>query len=412
MWPWRKENKRDASQELPFYDPLFEAFLTSLTQPDKVTRAQALDIPSVSTCVEIIGGTVAMLPVKLYREDGTDITEVKDDIRVKLLNDETGDLLDSFQMKKAWVTDYLLDGNGYIYINRYRNAVASLHYVESRRVTSILGTNPIFKTASLSVNGASYREFEFLKIARRTKDGIRGFGIVEESQAVLAAAYNALLYENYLVKTGGNKKGFLKAKSKLEANALEMLKRSFQKMYSNNAESVIVLNDGIEFQEASNTSVEMQLNENKKTNAVEICKLFQMAPSIVDGTAKEDEYALAAKVCFNPILTAIESALNRDLLLESEKKLLYFSFDRNELLKGDIVKRFTAYKMAVESNIMQVDEVRYKEDLPQLGMDFVRLGLNDVLYDPKKKTIYTPNTDKAFQMGKGEVLNEDSDPVG
>ena len=53
---------------------------------------------------------------------------------------------------------------------------------------------------------------------------------------------------------------------------------------------------------------------------------------------------------------------------------------------------------------MQIDEIRLKENLPQLGLDFVRLGLQDVLYDPDTKTFYTPN------MNETGKINQDSDP--
>ena len=41
---------------------------------------------------------------------------------------------------------------------------------------------------------------------------------------------------------------------------------------------------------------------------------------------------------------------------------------------------------------MQADEVRYKEDMSALGLNWIRLGLDDVLYDPKTKTINTHDT--------------------
>ena len=40
----------------------------------------------------------------------------------------------------------------------------------------------------------------------------------------------------------------------------------------------MVLNDGIEFQDASQTAVESQLNENKTTNDHEIFKIFHIVP--------------------------------------------------------------------------------------------------------------------------------------
>ncbi len=59
-------------------------------------------------------------------------------------------------------------------------------------------------------------------------------------------------------------------------------------------------------------------------------------------------------------------------------------------------------------------KVRYKEDMPPLGLNFIKLGLNDVLYDPKTKQIYTPNTDShakiddaGLQSGdEGDIISE------
>ena len=38
-----------------------------------------------------------------------------------------------------------------------------------------------------------------------------------------------------------------------------------------------------------------------------------------------------------------------------------------------------------------------------LGIDMVKLGLQDVLYDPKNKQVYIPNTNKIVDLGKGGV---------
>ncbi len=48
---------------------------------------------------------------------------------------------------------------------------------------------------------------------------------------------------------------------------------------------------------------------------------------------------------------------------------------------------------------MQIDDVRYMEDLEPLDLEFIKLGFQDVLYNPKTKQIYTPNTDKTSVMG-------------
>lgn len=47
---------------------------------------------------------------------------------------------------------------------------------------------------------------------------------------------------------------------------------------------------------------------------------------------------------------------------------------------------------------MGVDEVRYEEDMEPLGLTWIKLGLDTVLYDPKTKLIYTPNTNQVSRM--------------
>lgn len=378
---------------------LEELLLQAVVLKDNITKTEALNIPSVSGCVELICNTVATLPIKLYKEHESKVEEVIDS-RVSLLNDDTGDTLDGYQLKKAIVEDYLLNGAGYAYINRERNKTISLHYVDYTNVSINIGVDPIFKTYDILVNGRTYRDFEFLKITRKTKDGITGQGIIKDNAEALATAYNSLVFENVLVKTGGNKKGFLKANGRLSREAITELKTAWNNMYKNNTENVIVLNNGLEFQEASNTSVEMQLNENKKTNSIEICKMFTVPPALLEGTATEQEYNNFIKITILPILKAIETALNKDFLLPSEKESFYFAFDTKELLKGDIEKRYKAYEVAVKNGILQVDEVRYMEDYEPLGLDFIKLGLQDVLYNPKTKEIYTPNTNKSTNMDK------------
>lgn len=110
--------------------------------------------------------------------------------------------------------------------------------------------------------------------------------------------------------------------------------------------------------------------------------------------------ASIARLAAIPLMTTIQCALNKDLLLEREKGQFYFAFDTKELLRGDMKTRFAAYKTALDANFMQIDEVRYAEDMEPLGLDWIRLGLQDVLYNPKTHELFTPNTGTSQQMGQ------------
>ena len=171
--------------------------------------------------------------------------------------------------------------------------------------------------------------------------------------------YAALVFERNAVRRGGCKRGFLKSEKRLDEEALSRLRSAFTRLYgdSESNENFVVLNNGIDFKEASSTSVELQLNENKRTNASEFAKLFHVSADCISGKASEQDVASIARLAAIPLMTTIQCALNKDLLLESEKGQLYFAFDTKELLRGDLQSRFAAYKTALDANFMQIDEV-------------------------------------------------------
>jgi HK97 family phage portal protein len=412
-WWSRKKAKPIEQRDLTLND-----ILLGQTDDSVITKEQAMTIPSLNAGVNLISNTVASLPIKLYQKTGQKIKCIDDDPRVEMLNTTTGDLLDGFQMKKAAVEDSIIYGAGYIYINRFRNNVKSLNFVSNPQVgVALVNPDPIFKKMEFVIYGNVYQDFQLLKITRKTRDGITGTGVLEEVNKLLSVSYNSLVFEDMLVRTGGNKKGFLQAANRLSEKAIEAVKTAFKNLYSNNTENVIVLNDGLKFQEANNSSVEMQLNSNKVTNNEDIAKLLNIPIELLDGkvTNMDGLYDAFVKLAILPTIKSFETALNKDLLLEKEKGSFYFAFDTNELVKGDILKRFQAYDLAVKDGIFQIDEIRTKENLEPLGLDFIKLGLADVLFNPTTKQIYTPNTNQMTDMGakpQSQPVVGESPPTG
>ncbi len=380
-----------------------DVLLSALLGQERVTKKMALQVPTLSGGLDLIGNIVAATPLKLYREKEGKAEEIRDDPRVALLNDDTGDTLSAVEFWKAMVRDYYTGKGAYAYLHRERGRFVSIHYVDEEQVSFQQSADPIFKDFDILVQGRRYRPFEFLRVLRNTKDGMQGVSVVEENSRLIQTAYETLVFEQNLVKKGGNKRGFLKSPKKLAKEAFAALKEAFRRSYQNGEENVLILNEGVEFQEASNTSVEMQLNENKVTNAGEFAKLFHISPDIMSGRGTETDVSSLARLAAIPLMTAIQCALNRDFLLEREKGEYYWAFDTKELLKGSMRERFEAYKMALDANFFQVDEVRYLEDLEPLGFRWMKLGLEDVLFDPKTGKIFTPNTGQMGNMAEGKL---------
>lgn len=392
---WNKRKIREAPAEETGVD---DVLLKALLNNETITREKAMTVPAVSSAVDFISGSIACMPVKLYKYENGEVVEQKGDSRCKLLNSDTGDTLDAFQMKKAIVEDYLMGKGGYAYIQRSYNDVTGIFYVQDIYVVIMKMYYPIFKQFWIDVEGARYEPYEFLKILRNTKDGASGVGITVEVSKALETAYQTLIYQLGLVKKGGNKRGFLKSQRKLGQDEIDTLKRAWANLYSNNEEAVVVLNNGLEFQEASNTSVEMQLNESKKAFFDEINAIFHIYPNDFERTFKEAIY---------PIVKAFETALNRDLLLEKEKDDYFFVFDVKEIIKASIKERYEAYKTAKETGFLTINEIRREENLNYVeGLDVVNVGLGAVLYDINTHTYYTPNIDQQTNLNKTKSMLE------
>ena len=357
-----------------------------------------MEIPTISACINKISDTIARLPVKLYRRDDGKISEIQGDKRLDLLNGETGDTLNTVDLWKAVVEDYFLGNGAWIYLNFDGIQLKSIHYVDSRNISIMTNTDPIFKAFDVFVNGKKYYDFQFIRLFRKTRNGYGNIPLQHENQRILAVAYNALKVEEKMNKKGGNKPGFLKAKTKLSKEALESAKASCNALYDVDGNGVSILNDGLDFQAISSTAVEMQINENKKANSIELSKIFGFPHTIIDGGASdEDNKQFISAV--TAILNQIETALDMAMLLEKEKQQgYYFAFDTKELTRGSIKERFEAYEIAIRNHILQVDEIRREEDYEALGFNWVTMGLGDVLLNPKTMEIFTPNTNQLASL--------------
>lgn len=402
MWPFKKRENR--AEMNPSDETSVDAFLSAFLSGVTITREKAMQIPAVSGCINKLSGTITRLPIKLYRRntDGT-VQEIQDN-RLRLLNDDTGDTLNANEFWKAMLRDYYFGSSGATaYINREHGEYKSLHYIDSRRISTLVNNDAIYKDYCIFIDGQRFYPYEFLKLKRETTDGVTNIPLQNESSKALQVAYARLVFEEILLTKGGNKKGFFEAQSTLSDDAVTALRTALHNLYSTNdkSENFAILNSGIKFHESSSSPQEMQLNENKESDTKEICKLFSFPHTIIDGGATEEDIK-AYNSAVTDLLTVIETALDRDLLLENEKGTYYFAFDTRELTRGNIKERYEAYATGLKNRFLQVDDVRKEEDFKPLGFNFIPLGLGDVLYNPETKEVYTPNTNQFATLGGTE----------
>nr|DAR20587.1 MAG TPA: portal protein [Caudoviricetes sp.] len=395
---WLKREKRSTENDV-IADVLNG--LSPLVNGKTISRKQAMSIPVVTKSVNWIASAIASLPIKMYRRTDKGYIEIYDDYRLPLLNNYSGNCMTANDLKRQVIIDLLLEGNGYAYISKLGNKIEKLSYIPTSKLTYTESVDNIDKIVNVWVDGKQVQDYNVFRLVNNTKNGISGVGFISDCQDLLSTILSSLQYENNSISSGV-RRGFLKSKSKLDKNKMDELKQAWKRLTSPSQSDVLVLNAGIEFEDASNTATESQLSQNKTINMHQILAYFGLPTNFFEG-ANSDAYLTAVRIAVIPIVKQLVNALNNYLLLESEKQDLKFDIDTSEILRINANERYNAYQTGLNSGILTIDEVRRMENLPVLDMQYLKLGLGDVLYNIKDGKIFVPNTGAIVDPNNNDV---------
>lgn len=391
------------------------------TGQEQMLEEEILTIPTVQMCLELISGTIAQLPIYLYKEetDGA-IKRIYDDKRELLLNQEPNEFQTAYNFKKTIVKDYLLYGASYSYVDRLGNDVQSIHTFPSKSITVKKYIKKGFQVVDADIvlteviDDKKYKEYkykphELLICLKDSEDGLTSKGLLHYGQNVFEIADSELEFISSIYKNGAMPLGVLKTEGRLNGDAIEKLRIAWQNLYSGrkNAGKTIILENGLEYVPISQKPKDLLINENKRENISEICKLFNIQESFLNGVNKygsiEQNNIHFLQYTLSPILTAIENGLNKSLLLEDEKAEGYFwSIDTSEVLKTTEKEKYDAIKVALDGGVITLNEARYKLNMPTIKDDIMKWSLGNVLYYPDTGEMKVPN----MGIGIGNINQE------
>lgn len=384
MFNWFKKEQRNDNEVIA---DVAEGLIKS---SNTVTKQQAMSIPVVTKSVNWIASAIAALPIKMYKLTDSGYQEVQDDYRLALVNEYSGNCMTANDLKRQILTDLLLEGNGYAYISKKGNKIEKLSYIPTCHLTFTESVDNINKVINVWVDGKQVQDYNVFRLVSNTKNGISGIGFISDCQELLGTVLNSLQYENSSISSGV-RRGFLKSKSKLDSDKMNELRRAWKKLTTPNQSDVLVLNAGIEFEDASSTATESQLSQNKVINMHQILSYFGLPTNFFEGV-NSDAYLTAIRIAVLPLVKQFTTALNNFLLLESEKSNMKFEIDTRSLVEIDVNAKYNMYQTALTNGILTIDEVRQREQLPVLDMSYLKLGLGDVLYNVTDGKIFVPNT--------------------
>ena len=381
----RKDKKSVESAVEGNYGSLFTSRGNSIT----VDENNITEIPSVKNALDLICGSVANLPIYLYKEneDGS-IERQRDDYRERLLNEECNSIECSSNLKKNMAKDMLLHGVSYSLQDKEYGDILGLHRVEPKQVqlNKLIDKKGFVRdlTVNYTLNGVYVEDLEiedFLIIAFNSKDGLRGKGILSTNQDILSLMLSEIMYQNNVVSGGSLPLGILETDGRLSDITAKKLRESWESVYGGirNSGKTVILEEGLKYKSLSLTPNDLGLLDSRKTQTEVSEEMFNLPKGMLSSsTVIQNEEFL--KFTLNPILSAIEGAINKTLLLEEEKEDgYYFRFDVSELLKANFKEQVETISTATKNGLMTINEGRQKLDMkPFLDKDFLLLSQGNV----------------------------------
>lgn len=361
-------------------------------------------LPSVYESINKISSQIAQLPLYLYKEnDDFSVEKIKNDYRCFIVNEESSQYETSYKIKYDIVRDLLLYGKSYNYIQRNGNKITGIHHVEYKTVTikEYIDDNGIlidYDCHFILNNKSIIKNSYDMLIINYSNVGI----LNSENLLQLMIEYDKTL--KFGLQNASMPLGVLKTSGRLTDNAINKLKASWQSLYSgsSNAGKTVVLEDGLDYKSFDIDLSHLQMIDMKKEFTNDVKRLFNLYE------INSDEDFL--KRTLNPLINAIESSINKYLLLEKEKlNGYYFRTDCSELLRPSTSEQYSIMGNAVKSGILTVNECRQILDLPKFFNesnegDKLIMSLGSVLIDKD----YTATILNLGQTIGGNSNNSDS----
>lgn len=380
-WPWSKTETRAV-------DPSWGALLSQGAMSDSgqyVDARSAEGVATVFAAVNLIAGTVASLPLHVYRRlDNGDRERASDHPLANILAARPNATQTAFEMREMLTAQCLLSGNAYAEIRTDRSGtVTDLVPITPRDVTVVkLAGGRHRYDVNTDGRMRSLLAEEVLHLRDRSEDGLVGRSRVQVARETLGGALALQTHGNRAFANGTRLSGVLQTPGMLSADQHQRLAASWRTQYTgaDNAGKTAVLESGLEFKPLSMSNEDAQWLQARQFSVEEVARLFNVPPVLL-GDLRHANFSNSVEmmrhfvtVTLRPWLSRWEQALERALLGPVARGRYYIEHSAEGLLRGDAVNRADFYGKAIASGWMLRSEARRLENLPAIeGLDDVQL---------------------------------------
>lgn len=359
---------------------------------ESVTPRSALSLSAVWACVNLLAGTVASLPLMVYRTKPSGAREVvRDHPLYRVLHDSPNSLQTALDFWEFISASIELWGNGYARKVRSGDRVAlllpimpDLPMVEHRgkgmlryRWTDDDGYHDLTSDDVLHIRGFGGNPLGGMSTL---SFGARSFGLALAIDRAAGSTFRNGLRPSVTI-------GFDKFLTKDQREAIE---EGLAQKYAGamNAGRPFVLEGGSKLEMLQIKPDDAQMLESRGLSVEEICRFFGTPPFMIGHTVKSTSWGTGLseqvlgfqKFTLRRRLKRIEQALEKQLLTPEDRAAgLVIEFNLEGLLRGDSAARASFYQSGLNNGWMTINEVRALENMPPVeGGDVPRMQSQNV----------------------------------
>ena len=373
-----------------------EQSATSLLFRGFEMKAAATTLSSFYGAMELISNSIAQLPIIVKRDN-----EIDKNHPLNLLF--KNGLISKFNLIKSVITDIIMYGNAYIYIERAADGTPiNLIYCQPTNVNvdyndrkqELYYQIPMIKRGRIEA-------VNVLHFYKNSYNGVLGRSLISYAKSVVDLAQATDKAAQTYYGSGCALHGALTIKSS-RRGAKEQAREAFASTHNGKGSGLVILDDDMSYQQLSSNANDSQMLEARTFNVTEIARYFNINPILL-GDAKGKGYATieAANIEFVshtllPYITMMQDELNRKLLKPSESNV-EIDIDESYLMKGDEQSESDYLTKLVSGGIMTINEARN------------RLGLNNVDGGDDIIMPYTKIEDNKLSMADNNDIKENEE---
>lgn len=205
--------------------------------------------------------------------------------------------------------------------------------------------------------------------------GLKGMSPIAVARETIGSQMASQKYVSKFYKNGTTAKGVLTVPGvTLKPEAKKIVREEWEKMNTGmtNANRIAILDSGITYQDLTMTQADAQFIETQKLNTTDIARIYNVPPHLIGDLEHatfsniEHQSISFVKNTLQPLIVSWEQAIKYQLFTPTEQNKYYCKYNVDSELRGDSKSRAEYYEIMERIGAYNIDEIRSKEDLPEL----------------------------------------------